>query len=129
MRSFLIPSLVCVLCVCGLVSASSNVTYLLEAGGNPQVASYEAGYWPVYVRGNTSAKTMGNGPGTIYWDVAVTVSGTHSGGTFDGAPIAGLANAVFTLVLKDSTGAIVTTARPCSHGFERQCDRRLAGTA
>lgn len=91
----------------------STVAYTVELGGDPGVASYEGLSYPQYVRGSAADNQTVAANGSLNWSVVATVSGLHSGtgggGEGDGQLPAGIANAVFTLELKDSLGNTITT--------------------
>ncbi len=91
----------------------STVAYTVELGGDPGVASYEGLAYPQYVRGSAANGQTVAANGSVNWSVVATVSGLHSGtgggGEGDGELPAGIANAVFTLELKDSGGNTITT--------------------
>ena len=95
--------------------AASQVDYVVELGGDPNVTSYEGGAYPEYTRGSASdypAATADYEVGdTINWSVVATVSGAHSGTLGDGYVPAGLANIVCSLELKDNGGTTVALER------------------
>jgi hypothetical protein len=101
------------LVLAGQAFALSTVAYTVEIGGNPGVATYEAYSYPQYVRGSDANGQTVAVDGIVNWGVVATVSGLHSGtgggGEGDGELPAGIANAVFTLELKDSGGNTITT--------------------
>lgn len=92
--------------ISGQALGQSVITYTLQLGGNNNVSSHEDGNEPAYIGGNPADGQQIDAPGgfgIVNWDVTVAVSGIHSGGPGDGVPTNGLANAVFTLEIRQGS--------------------------
>jgi hypothetical protein len=109
-----------VLLLAGVAMGQSTISFTLELNGDNHVADWEnptqiintaftpgsAAPGQQFTNGTPGAgETLLTG-GILTWDVVAQVAGIHSG---DAADTQGIANMVFTLVLKDSTGAVVAT--------------------
>ena len=91
----------------GMVYAQSQIDYVVETGGNNNVAAWEsqASPMPFFTSGVTDGSTTVNAGEDLTWAVRVEVSGAQSGGgPGDGLPTAGAANLVFDLQLFQADG-------------------------
>jgi len=96
----------------GPALAASNISYILEVGGDNHAAAYKAGTPQLYTSGTTEDGVTLGGP-VINWAIRVAVSGVQENGNGAGQPVMGAANLVCDLELRSGSadGPLVTGAQ------------------